>query len=421
MDNPWYITLFKNYARHYDAEPFTQGTVAECDFIERELQFDKQLKILDVGCGTGRHAIELTGRGYQITGIDLSEAQLARAREKTAEAGLCIDFIQADARNLPFTGQFDVAIMLCEGAFPLMETDEENEAILSSVAKALKDTGKFIFTTLNGLYPLRHSLDDFHETAGEGVSETWSSKGFDVLTMRDHSRVRFIDDTMETHTITSNERYYIPSEISAMLKRLGFIQIEFCGAYNRGSQLTDEDFEMLVIAKKHVTNQSLVSSYTGALEQHHLGRAYRVIMDVLKHLQRELTQALAQAKTTDVYQGYLDMSYVGVTTPLLQSRDLKFAIVYEHASGNFLAWLSAKNRTIQDRYRLYLRSRVPSSFTLVEKGPGVDAIMEAVLLANADFDRQDELVSTLVDKSIRALHAIHLALEDPHDGSVSSC
>jgi hypothetical protein len=51
----------------------------------------------------------------------------------------------------------------------------------------------------------------------------------------------------------------------------------------------------------------------------------------------------------------------------------------------------------------------------------VDAIMEAVLLANADFDRQDELVSTLVDKSIRALHAIHLALEDPHDGSVSSC
>lgn len=149
----WYEALFENYARKYDQEVFVQGTQGECDFIERELKYDKSLQILDVGCGTGRHAIELTKRGYQVTGIDLSESQLAHARRKATEQGLSINFQQHDARNLPFNKEFDLAIMLCEGGFPLMETDEMNFAILKSVTRALTGSGKLIFTTLNGLFP----------------------------------------------------------------------------------------------------------------------------------------------------------------------------------------------------------------------------------------------------------------------------
>ena len=134
----WYETLFENYAEGYDKEPFTQGTKGECDFIERELNFDKSLKIIDVGCGTGRHAIELSKRGYSVTGIDLSEAQLRRAREKAEKENLKVEFLRHDARCLPFEAQFDAAIMLCEGAFPLMETDEMNFEILRNVTKALK-------------------------------------------------------------------------------------------------------------------------------------------------------------------------------------------------------------------------------------------------------------------------------------------
>ena len=145
----WYESLFENYGKKYDNEVFTQGTAGECDFIEKELNYDKTLKILDVGCGTGRHAIELTKRGYNITGIDLSESQLARAREKAAKQNLEIDFRRHDARDLPFEAEFDTAIMLCEGGFPLMETDEMNYEILRNVTESLKDKGKFIFTTLN--------------------------------------------------------------------------------------------------------------------------------------------------------------------------------------------------------------------------------------------------------------------------------
>ena len=92
MKKQWYESLFENYGQKYDNENFTHGTVGECDFLEKELQFDKSLKILDVGCGTGRHAIELTKRGYNVTGIDLSESQLKRAKEKAKTANLSLIF-----------------------------------------------------------------------------------------------------------------------------------------------------------------------------------------------------------------------------------------------------------------------------------------------------------------------------------------
>ncbi len=97
----WYESLFENYARKYDKEPYVQGTAGECDFIEEEIGRDKSLKIIDIGCGTGRHAIELTKRGYNVTGIDFSGNQIKRAREKAEEAGVRIDFQIQDARKLP--------------------------------------------------------------------------------------------------------------------------------------------------------------------------------------------------------------------------------------------------------------------------------------------------------------------------------
>jgi len=108
----WYETLFENYGQKYDSESFTQGTIGECDFIEQEIGFNKSVRILDIGCGTGRHSIELSKRGYQVTGIDLSDSQLVRAREKAEKQGQKIDFLKHDARNLPFENEFDLVIML---------------------------------------------------------------------------------------------------------------------------------------------------------------------------------------------------------------------------------------------------------------------------------------------------------------------
>ena len=254
MEKQWYESLFENYARTYDNENFTRGTIGECSFLEKEFARDKSLKILDVGCGTGRHAIELTKRGYNVTGIDLSEAQLRRAREKAEENGLSIDFQLQDARNLSFNSEFDVAIMLCEGGFPLMETDEMNFEILKNITKALKPQAKFIFTTLNGLFPIFNSIEKFCASAIKEGNATYKNNTFDFMTFRDHNITEVEDDSGNMLKLDCNERYYVPSEITWLLKSLGYKTIDIfgarLGAFSREHKLTTEDFEMLVVADK---------------------------------------------------------------------------------------------------------------------------------------------------------------------------
>ena len=250
----WYEELFENYSQHYDKEIFTRGTSGECDFIEQEIGFNKKCKILDLGCGTGRHSIELTKRGYAVTGIDFSESQLASARDKAAKEILNIDFQKHDARNLPFENDFDAAIMLCEGGFPLMETDEMNFEILKSVTKSLKEKSKFVFTTLNGLFPLFNSIEKFCAAVAKDDAATYRNNTFDLMTFRDYNTTEFIDDDGNKKTLESNERYYVPSEITWLLKSLGYKKIEFfgakLGAFSRNDKLTTQDFEMLVVADK---------------------------------------------------------------------------------------------------------------------------------------------------------------------------
>ncbi len=248
----WYEELFDNYANQYDQESYTSGTLGEVNFIEKELDTDKSKLILDVGCGTGRHSLELARRGYSVTGIDLSESMLSKARKTAAEENLKIDFIKKDARNFDLEIKFNLAIMICEGAFPLMETDEMNFSILKNIYTSLKSPGKVIFTTCNGLYPLFHSVKDFlNSNPGETKS---LENSFDLMTFRDHSVYETIDDSGNRRVIKCNERYYIPSEITWLLKSIGFTKIEIfgchLGAFSRHDQLTAEDYEMLVVAEK---------------------------------------------------------------------------------------------------------------------------------------------------------------------------
>lgn len=249
----WYEALFENYGKKYDQECFVQGTAGECDFIEKEIDRDKSLKVLDIGCGTGRHSIELTKRGYSVTGIDLSESQLKRAREKAKEQGLAIDFQKHDARDLPFKGEFDLAIMLCEGGFSLMETDEMNYEILKNAAKTLKNKGKLIFTALNGLFRLYHSMEHLHVEHKEAGNAEYKDSAFDLMTFRDRHTAVFEDDAGDKKELACDERYYIPSELTWLLKTAGFSKVEIfgarLGAFSRSDKLTTDDFEMLVIAE----------------------------------------------------------------------------------------------------------------------------------------------------------------------------
>lgn len=250
MDKKWYEALFTDHAETYDKASFTQGTLGECDFIESEISGDRSVPVLDIGCGTGRHAIELARRGYRLTGIDLSPSQIERARAKAAAAGVAPDFRVGDARRLTFRGEFGLALMICEGAFPLMETDEMNFEILRGAARALRPGGKLVMTTLNGLFPLHHSVGEFEN---KGMTEA-STEGhdFNLMTFRMRSRVKTHDREGRPIEVDCDERWYVPSELAWLLKQAGFASVEIfgarLGAFSRARALTAGDFEMLAVA-----------------------------------------------------------------------------------------------------------------------------------------------------------------------------
>lgn len=156
--------------------------------------------------------------------------------------------------NLPFSEAFDMAIILCEGGFPFMETDEMNFQILQSAAKALKPGEKFNFTTLNGLFPHLSFPAKFYGEAAQEGGASYEKSTFDLMTFRDHNITVFEDDDRNKKELVCNERHYIPSEITWLLKSLGFKTIDIFGAklgtFSRNNSLTPDDFEMRVVAEK---------------------------------------------------------------------------------------------------------------------------------------------------------------------------
>jgi ubiquinone/menaquinone biosynthesis C-methylase UbiE len=149
--NPkWYKEFFEEMGIEYEDYPFTKDTENEVAWMIKEYLTNPEMKILDVGCGTGRHAINLATKGYKnITGIDLSPSLIRAAKRVAREKEVLVDFRVCDARELPFNNEFDAALCLCEGAFGLLENDAENYKVLKAIHRSLKKNGVFILTTLN--------------------------------------------------------------------------------------------------------------------------------------------------------------------------------------------------------------------------------------------------------------------------------
>ena len=127
-----------------------------------------------------------------------------------------------------------------------------NFEILQNAKKALANDGKLIFTTLNGLFPIFNSIQDF-QNSEKGVSGVYQEHlKFDLMTFRQIAEITVVDDDGNEKILQTNERWYMPTEITWMLRTLGFKQIDIYGAhlgeFSREHDLTVKDFEMLVIA-----------------------------------------------------------------------------------------------------------------------------------------------------------------------------
>jgi SAM-dependent methyltransferase len=176
----WFEDVADHLGSAYLRYSFTKGTDQEVDFLVEHLGLAPGARVLDVGCGPGRHAHALGRRGFEVVGVDISERFIALAREATP-AGAPVTFERADARVLRFDSEFDGVISLCQGAFglsaggdgPLTALDPDR-AVLDGMARALKPGGRLALSAFSAYFQVRFlgEADSFDAERGVNHEHT---------------------------------------------------------------------------------------------------------------------------------------------------------------------------------------------------------------------------------------------------------
>lgn len=252
------MDLFKDYAAYYDMLYHDKNYHGEIDYIVRLLQQHAPAArmILELGCGTGTHALMLAGRGYTIHGIDLSDEMIERAREKVSHAQIKnVSFSQGDMRSITSNTTYDAVLALFH-VMSYQTTDVDIHASFKSVAHALKPGGLFIFDFWFGpavihLSPeVRIKRVDHGEIALTRIAEPThypEKKSIDVYytLFAEHKNYSTMSSCKEKHSM----RYFFEQEIIALCDEYGLDIIVF-EEWMSSNVLDKTSWNACVVSKK---------------------------------------------------------------------------------------------------------------------------------------------------------------------------
>jgi SAM-dependent methyltransferase len=242
----WWKNFFSGLALDMWRQAVTEEqTRAEADFIEKRLQLPAQSKILDVPCGNGRLAIELAGRGYQTTGVDIALGFIEEARAKAAQRSLPTTWENREMRDLPWSEVFDGAF--CFGnSFGYLD-DEGNADFLKAVARALKSGAPFLIDT--GI-AAESILPNLREQVWMEIGDILflASRRYNHVEGRLDIEYRFMRDG-KVEKKPASQRIYTYRELCRLLAAAGFTD------YEGYSSLSREPFKLgshrlLMVAKR---------------------------------------------------------------------------------------------------------------------------------------------------------------------------
>lgn len=230
----WFEPIAEHLGRAYLRYSFTKGTVQEVDFLVDALGLGPGTRVLDVGCGPGRHAHELGRRGIRVHGVDISERFVALAREG-ARPG--VTFERRDARALGFHAEFDVVISLCQGGFGLLTGEGEDEAVVRGMLQALRPGGRAALSAFSAYFSVKYQADaDFD--ADRGIA---------------HELTEVRDEDGQAREVELWTTCFTPRELRLLLRGAGFrvdaVHSVEPGAYRAGRPTT-ETAEFLVLASR---------------------------------------------------------------------------------------------------------------------------------------------------------------------------
>lgn len=233
----------------FDATP-AELTQKQVDFIIQALELKKDDNILDLACGIGRHALELSRRGFKhVTGQDFCQGYLDIAAAQAKKEGLSTEFLNSDMRRIPGYANLD-AIYCWHTSFGYFEDERENEKVADAVGGALKQGGKFLLDTINRDWIIRNFTRNTPNTwHGEAPNYILERNRFDLGTSTHHGEWTFIGKDGNTTTKRMQLRMYSLHEMIELLFRHGLRFQEAWGNIDKGPMTWDHR-RMIVLAVK---------------------------------------------------------------------------------------------------------------------------------------------------------------------------
>lgn len=244
----WFEPLADHLGEAYLRYSFTRGTEAEVDGIVDLAGLEPGARVLDVGCGPGRHVLELARRGHRATGVDISERFVDLAAKAAAAEHLDGVTVEVgDARTLSFEAEFDLVISLCQGGFGLTGGPgaraesgqaELDEPVLAGMARAVRPGGLVIVSAFSAYFQVRYLEEHDRFDAALGVNE-------EPTTVRNLAG--------ETRDVALWTTCYTPRELRLLARAVGLVPEAVHGVTPgryRPAPPTTETHEFLLVARR---------------------------------------------------------------------------------------------------------------------------------------------------------------------------
>jgi SAM-dependent methyltransferase len=244
----WPVAFFDDdYLRIYQPQLTPERTAEEVDFIESSLGLSPGAAVLDLACGSGRHAIRMARRGYRVTGVDFNPRYLELAAAEAEREGVRVEWLMRDMRALDLDARFDgvYSFFTSFGYY----SDEENEVVLARIAGVLEPGGRLLLDVMNRDWLITHPQQRTWSQRADGAL-LMEEVSIDLRTSRVTSRLTLIQPDAGAGPVKRFDlRAYTCAELTALLRRAGLEVREVWGGADRSEHST-EARRLILLAEK---------------------------------------------------------------------------------------------------------------------------------------------------------------------------